>query len=174
MSPRAKRIPDADIVLAAARVVAERGAHRTRLADVAAATGLAAATLVQRFGSREALLRAIGDGFAARIIEVFAARMPSHLARIEGALEQLGAEGHLAFLLANSASAPAYSLELRKQIAFALDAAVQAGELAPCEIALHARRLQCAFYGSATAGLLENGVSAAIRPLMNEILADFL
>src|SRR5262245_57885087 len=142
MSPRRKRMPDAHLVEAARRVVAERGVTQTRLADVAAATGFAAATLVQRFGSRDGLLRAVADAHVAAIVDAFATPAASHLDRATAALQRLKQEDHVTFLLAHPDSAPSYSLELRKQIAFALAAAVEAGELPPCEIAAQARRIQ--------------------------------
>jgi AcrR family transcriptional regulator len=176
MSPRPKRTPDATIIEAAARVVAERGAAQTRLADVAAATGFAPATLLQRFGSRAGLLQAVGEAHNARMIQLFAGGSSFYVDRIAAALQQLYFDGHLPFLLAHPDSAPSYSLELRKRIAYGLAAAVEAGELPHCDIAAQARRIQLAYYGVVAAALLErpDDVSGALGSVVHEVLADFM
>lgn len=53
--PRPKTISDDDVLAAALEVLATRGAAFT-LADLAGRIGLARATLIQRFGDREAIL----------------------------------------------------------------------------------------------------------------------
>lgn len=53
---RPRTIPDSDILAAAARVIGEVGPSRLTLALVAESCGLSAPTLVQRFGSKRALL----------------------------------------------------------------------------------------------------------------------
>lgn len=53
--PRPKTISDEDVLAAALEVLAARGAAFT-LADLAERIGLARATLIQRFGDREAIL----------------------------------------------------------------------------------------------------------------------
>jgi len=176
MSPRPKRAPDSHLIETAARVVAERGAALTRLSDVAAAAGFAPATLIQRFGTRERLLQAVAEVYRAAIREAFALTAQSRLASIGQALGLLSQSGHLSFLLAYPESAPAYSLELRKWIGQGLAAAVDAGELPMCDVATHARRIQLAYYGLATAALLETDVvdGDAFSRLVHDILADFL
>lgn len=56
--PRVRTIPDADIFAAIRQLLAEGGDKAVAFGSVARATGLAAPTLVQRYGSREAMLRA--------------------------------------------------------------------------------------------------------------------
>ena len=176
MSPRAKTISDHQLVAAAALVVAERGVEQTRLTDVAVAIGLAPATLVQRFGTRAGLLDAVAHAYTAAVAAAFALHAGSHVDRLVQALEQLFADRHMVFLVAHRAGAARYSLELRKQIGYALAAAVEAGELPHCDVALHARRVQLAYYGVAVAAVLENdfALGTAIEPAVRESLGDFL
>ncbi|MFN4159240.1 MAG: transcriptional regulator [Gemmobacter sp.] len=55
---RSRTIPDADIFTAVRRLMAEGGEKAVAFGSVARATGLAAPTLVQRYGSREGMVRA--------------------------------------------------------------------------------------------------------------------
>jgi AcrR family transcriptional regulator len=56
---RPKSVPDAEILAAAARVVDRVGPHRMTLAEVGTEVGLSAPALIQRFGSKRALLLAV-------------------------------------------------------------------------------------------------------------------
>jgi AcrR family transcriptional regulator len=55
---RTRTIPDADIFAAIRTLLTEKGEKAVAFSSVARATGLAAPTLVQRYGSRDAMLRA--------------------------------------------------------------------------------------------------------------------
>ena len=55
---RTRTIPDAEVFRAIRSLLAERGEKAVAFSSVARATGLAAPTLVQRYGSRDAMLRA--------------------------------------------------------------------------------------------------------------------
>jgi len=59
MSPRPRTVSDEHILLATQRVMAQAGPIKMTLAAVAKEAGLSAATLVQRFGSKRGLMRAI-------------------------------------------------------------------------------------------------------------------
>src|SRR5919202_3700704 len=72
MSPRPRQRADSDILDAAARVISRLGPSRFTLADVAREAGLAPATLLQRFGSKQGLLRAFASQAAGRAAEAFA------------------------------------------------------------------------------------------------------
>jgi len=61
MSPRKVTVSDNDILEATAAAVAELGPTRLTLAEVAGRVGLAAPTLVQRFGSKRGLLLALAS-----------------------------------------------------------------------------------------------------------------
>jgi AcrR family transcriptional regulator len=56
--PRQKIIPDTEVFATTRRLLAEQGDKAVGFASVARATGLAAPTLVQRYGSRDGMLRA--------------------------------------------------------------------------------------------------------------------
>ncbi|WP_136645587.1 TetR family transcriptional regulator [Tabrizicola sp. YIM 78059] len=56
--PRTRTIPDSQVLAAVRHLLGEGGERAVSFATVAAATGLAPPTLVQRYGSREAMVRA--------------------------------------------------------------------------------------------------------------------
>jgi AcrR family transcriptional regulator len=64
MSPRPRKASDADVFAAAARVMGRVGPADLTLAAIAAEAGVTAGALVQRFGSKLALLRALSKGAA--------------------------------------------------------------------------------------------------------------
>jgi len=118
MSPRPRSRSDSDVANAAARVLTRLGADRLRLSDVATESGLAAATLVQRFGSRDGVLQAVGRVFIASVAEAFRGNAASELARLTEALTRIDSGTHFLFFGARPGEGAAYSLELRKHIAF--------------------------------------------------------
>lgn len=58
MSPRPRKVQDADVFAALARVMHRRGPGDLTLREIAAEAGVTAGALVQRFGSKRALLLA--------------------------------------------------------------------------------------------------------------------
>lgn len=56
--PRTRTVPDIEVFAAIRRLLAEGGDKAVAFGSVARATGLAAPTLVQRYGSREGMVRA--------------------------------------------------------------------------------------------------------------------
>lgn len=56
--PRTRSIPDAQIFLAIQHLLSEGGDKAVSFGSIAKATGLAAPTLVQRYGNREGMVRA--------------------------------------------------------------------------------------------------------------------
>jgi AcrR family transcriptional regulator len=58
MSPRPRKAEDADVFAALVRVMLRRGPAELRLREIAAEAGVTAGALVQRFGSKRALLLA--------------------------------------------------------------------------------------------------------------------
>src|SRR5581483_2513601 len=58
MSPRPRKAEDADVFAALVRVMHRRGPAELTLRAIAAAAGITAGALVQRFGSKRALLLA--------------------------------------------------------------------------------------------------------------------
>ena len=163
--PRKKLLPDAAVLAAAGRVFGRIGPARFTLADVAKEAGLAPATLVQRFGSKRALMLAFAEHAASL------ARRPFEQARTQLA-EPLGAlrtalliasrasKGRrelthsLAFLLEDLADAELRAHAARHarwteaSIRELLDCAVERGELAAHDTARLARALQAAWNGA--------------------------
>ena len=72
MSPRPKKATDDEILTATTRVMSRLGPHEVTLADIAAEAGLTASALVQRFGSKRALLLALSERYAHATSELFA------------------------------------------------------------------------------------------------------
>lgn len=153
MSPRPRRISDQALLEITAQLVTGRGGENVRFTDVAAASGLAASTLVQRFGTRDKMLEAVTSMLTHQIGASFRVATPSSLSRIKAALTRIAEAAPLRFLIQHGA--PAFSLEIRKQIAFCLAEAVESREIAPCDVAESARRIQLAYYGQVMASLLE-------------------
>lgn len=82
MSPRPRTIDDADILTACQRVMQRVGPARFTLALVASEAGISAATLIQRFGSKRKLLRAMSgglEGYGASLVGDLRARLGSPL-----------------------------------------------------------------------------------------------
>jgi AcrR family transcriptional regulator len=170
MSPRTRLVADAQIAEHTAELLIEAGPDAVTFAEVAKRCGLAPPTLVQRFGHKDALIGAAAQALKARLVAVFndAARIKPPISALIEAL-QAWAASHLAALrLASFADQATYSLELRKQISYALAAAVEAGELPRCDVAMLARTLQITFTGAVAIAALERAdakpvVAAAIE-----------
>lgn len=73
MSPRPRKASDDEIFSATTRVMTRLGPAQLTLADVAAEAGLTAGALVQRFGSKRALLLALMERFSGSAPQLFAA-----------------------------------------------------------------------------------------------------
>lgn len=147
--PRPRTASDESILGAAFRVISRLGPARATLADVAAEAGLAAATLIQRFGSKRGLLLALcrlnadsmGGGFAAiraaheSPFEALVAAA-THMAGLVTTAEEL-ANG-LAFLQMDIGDPEFRSIALQNSKALLagyqslIDEAITAGELRGC------------------------------------------
>lgn len=73
MSPRPRKATDDEIFTATTTVMSRLGPRDLTLAEIAAEAGLTASALVQRFGSKRALLLALSERFAHGTDELFAA-----------------------------------------------------------------------------------------------------
>jgi AcrR family transcriptional regulator len=78
MSPSPRKASDDDIFAAAQRAMMRRGPHELTLADIAAEAGVTPGRLVQRFGSKRALLLTQSERFAGSAGGVFAALRAAH------------------------------------------------------------------------------------------------
>ena len=127
--------------------------------------GVAPATLVQRFGSKRGLLLAVVQQRLATVGQEFAEIRAAHPSPLE-ALWAVGTcmarfvetpeamSNHLAFFQMDLTDPDFYRLTLeharivRSEIRALLDAAIEAGELAPCDAARLARAIQVTLNGS--------------------------
>jgi AcrR family transcriptional regulator len=159
MSPRLRQIADQQIAEHAAQLLTEAGPEAVTFAEVSKQCGLAPATLVQRFGQKDVLIGAAVQAVQARLTATFndAARLNPPLVAVVRALQSWAASHAAMLRLSLSTGLAAYSLELRKQISFALAAAVEAGELPRCDVAMLARTLQITFTGAVAVAALERG-----------------
>lgn len=90
MSPRPRKVSDDDVFAAAHRAMAARSPADLTLADIAAEAGVTSAALVQRFGSRRALLLALCARFSdgsAEFVASLRAAAPSALAAVRAYAE---------------------------------------------------------------------------------------
>ena len=78
MPGRPQKVTDDDVFAAAQRVMSRRGPHELTLADIAGEAGVTPGRLVQRFGSKRALLVALSERFAASAAPVFAGLRAAH------------------------------------------------------------------------------------------------
>jgi len=78
MPDRRQKVTDDDVFAAAQRVMSRRGPHELTLADIASEAGLTPGRLVQRFGSKRAMLVALSERFAGSAGPVFAALRREH------------------------------------------------------------------------------------------------
>jgi AcrR family transcriptional regulator len=74
--PRPRTVPDAEVLDGVERVLHAKGPHDFTLADVARETGLAPATLLQRFGTKRALVEAFARRSVGRTSEAFEEQEP--------------------------------------------------------------------------------------------------
>ena len=160
--PRPRTLDNGEVLDAVGRIVGRRGLGWT-LADVAAEAGLAPATLLQRFGSKQEMVRA----YAARTPERALAAMRLAAGAATGAERPVAAllalapdvapeelANHVALLHADLtdpellASTRAFFTAVEAELAALIRQAVDDGELPPCEPAEVARRLYTAWNGT--------------------------
>jgi len=78
MPGRRQKVTDEEVFAAAQRVMGRRGPHELTLADIAEEAGVTAGRLVQRFGSKRALVVALSERFAESAGVVFAGLRAAH------------------------------------------------------------------------------------------------
>src|SRR5687767_5568699 len=86
MSPRPRQASDEDLLKATFRAIARFGPSRLTLADVAAEAGVSPAALVQRFGSKRALLLAAAADAARGADYIFPALRARHCSPLQALL----------------------------------------------------------------------------------------
>jgi AcrR family transcriptional regulator len=78
MPGRRQKVSDDDVFAAAQRAMSRLGPHELTLAEIAEEAGVTPGRLVQRFGSKRALLLALSERFAASAAPVFAGLRAAH------------------------------------------------------------------------------------------------
>jgi AcrR family transcriptional regulator len=167
MSPRPREKTDEDLLEGTMRVINRLGPARMTLADVASETGVAPATLMQRFGSKRGLLLAVARHGAETVDRQFADIRRDHDSAIAALSAVASTMTHmvetpealansLAFLQMDLADPQFHKFALqhahamRTEIRGLLEAGIAAGELAPCDT----RRLARAIHGMLNGSLL--------------------
>lgn len=165
MSPRPRQASDEDILRAAFRAIARLGPARLTLVDVAREAGVTAAALVQRFGSKRALLLAAAADAATGsdyIFPALRARHRSPLAALLGMAECLRLMGTTPDAVANTLAfvqldltdsdfhrhARAGSTRMHDGLRALVKDAIGAGELRRCDAGRLAWALLAAINGS--------------------------
>ena len=80
MAGRRQKVSDEDVFAAAQRAMSRRGPNELTLADIAGEAGVTPGRLVQRFGSKRALLVVLSERFAGSAGPVFAGLRAAHRA----------------------------------------------------------------------------------------------
>jgi len=78
MPKRRQKVTDDEVFAATQRAMTQRGPHELTLAHIAAEAGVSPGRLVQRFGSKRALLLALADRFAGSAGSVFDGLRAAH------------------------------------------------------------------------------------------------
>ena len=192
MSPRHRTTADTEILTAAMHVIGRLGPSRMTLADVAKEIGLAPATLMQRFGSKRGLLLAVSSHDTAGVSQCFAAARTAYKSPLDALLSAMAEvcqfvetpeqmSNSLAFLQIDLNDPEFHRLALenvrkvKSEIRLLLDAAVEAGELAPCDTDRLARAIQAVHSGSmvnwaiyregTVAGCVRGNLETLLKPL---------
>jgi AcrR family transcriptional regulator len=166
---------EGQVVDAAVRVISRRGLAQLTLAEVASEAGLAAPTLIQRFGSKRGLLLAIARKSEGRIAQQFASVESSPLeALVDGLAGMAGPTqtpgeiaNHLSFLQLDltdpefRALAQAHSRAFQRAVAVLLEQAVAAGEIPSGDTDQLAHSVQVAFSGTLVQWAIDGSGSLA-------------
>jgi AcrR family transcriptional regulator len=192
MCPRPRATTDEALLEATARAVARHGPARLTLAHVAAESGVAPPTLVQRFGSKRGLLLALARQGSELTGQQYAAIRRAHASPLDALFavaaciagmaatpEELA--NHLAFLSIDLTDPEFHQLALeqaraaRGEIRALLDSAVKSRELKPCDTHKLARAVQVTFSGGLIAWAIERTGTAAdwLRDDLNLLLEPY-
>ena len=192
MSPRPRQASDQDILMAAFRAIARLGPARMTLADVAKDAGLSPAALVQRFGSKRALLLAAAADAAGGDQYIFPGLRARHRRPVDallGLADCMTVIGTTPEAIANNLTffqvdvtddefhrhALAASRGMRNGIKALIRDAIAAGELTRT----HAGRLASAIHATMNGSLLNWAVSrqgslvAFVRRDLETVLAPY-
>jgi AcrR family transcriptional regulator len=194
MSPRPRKVTDQQLFAAAHAVMSKLGPRELTLAAIAEKAGVTAAVLVQRFGSKRALLLALSEKAANGTKEFFAALAKQHASPLVAlyayadcvsgmAASPVAFARNLAYLQIDLTD-PDFRRNLVKQaratragLRRLIAAATAAGELAgTVQPALLARTIDATLSGSIlTWAFYQNGSAAQwIRADLEAVLAPYV
>jgi AcrR family transcriptional regulator len=193
MSPRPRETSDTEILQAAFRAIAHLGPARLTLADVAREAGVSPAALVQRFGSKRALLLAAAADAAgghAYIFPGLRARHRSAVKALLGLAECMRVLGDTPAQIAHSLAflqidltdpeflvhAQASSAGFHAGIRGLVADAIAARELVACDASRLARALQATLNGSILDWAIHRrgAMAAWVRQDLRMVLAPYL
>ncbi len=189
MCPRPRQNSDIQILQAAFRAIARLGPAKLTLADVAREADVTAASLIQRFGSKRALLLAAAADVAGGHVYIFSGLRSTHrspLASLLGLADCMTVMGttpdevarSLAFLQIDLTDtdflvhARSGALGFRAGIASLIRDAKAAGELGPCDTNRLARAVHATLNGSILDWVIhrEGPMAASIRRDLRTVL----
>jgi AcrR family transcriptional regulator len=185
---RPRTVADDAVLDAAARLIGRVGPARLTLAQVADESGLAPATLVQRFGSKRGLLLAVARR-PLDLGEFFAAAAPGRLEALTAGLVALAAPVRTPAALANNlaflqldladdefrAEAVAHFGALREHVEALLAGASAAGELAGADAGALAATVVTTYNGALItwAVLRDGALEDWLRHRLEAVLAPY-
>lgn len=192
MSPRPRQNTDLQILQATFRAIARVGPAKLTLAAVAAEAGVSAASLVQRFGSKRALLLAAAADAAGGHVYIFEGLRQKHrspraaLLGLAACMSVLGGTAEevahsLAFLHADLSDPDFRRHSLRrsrglyKGIQRLVQDAVKAGEIRVVDTSRLARTVQATLNGSVVQWTIhrEGALEAWVRHDLHTVLAPY-
>jgi AcrR family transcriptional regulator len=194
LSPRPRKVSDEEVLEAATRVIGQLGPSQLTLSAIGAEAGVTAGALVQRFGSKRSLLKALSSRFAEgtpQLFEGLRRANASPLAALSAYADCIAGMGqspgtvahHLAYLQLDLTDPDLYrsaremAKGAREGIRTLLEAAVAAGELkasANCralarsiQVTLSGSLLTWAFFRKGTASaFLHEDLDALLKPYL--------
>lgn len=181
--PRPRTVDDRALLSAAGRAMGRHGPADLTLAAVAAEAGVSAATLVQRFGSKHGLIRAVGEDAATTAHEAFARHTAHPLTALLDAYAATVASvahaemgNHIAHLGQDAshpdlrAAAADQARVLRTETAALLREALDAGHLRPdTDVERLARAIYLTFNGALIAWALDGGADTAADAVRTDL-----
>ena len=189
---RTRTISDQQVLDATIELVGRQGVSRLTFASLSVATGLSAATLVQRFGTKKQLLTAVTKHCLQSMVPIITKAQNEHdspLQAIYVAFESLAgaitsveefANGQVFFYLAltdpeTNALLRQSMIESRNKIEQLLDEAVRIKELKACDTTALAMTLQTVYEGAITTWLVyqQNDIKSWVTGLLSEAVKPY-
>lgn len=190
---RPRTVSDEEILNGTARVITRVGPARMTLSEVGREVGLSPATLLQRFGSKRALMLALVRHSTRTAAADFPDPATLAVDPLGGLVDAMaaGTEGLTAVALANHVAllqldlsdpefrqlAGEHARAVREQIRVCLDAAIAAGQLPPQDTERVARSVQVAYNGALLTwalephGLIHDRVQEEVRAVLDAAAA---